>query len=123
MVRRSLLEAVESTILDTEPALRDRLQQITITLAQQEVKLWQLSTLETFSPAQLRQLFELRIALTRLAVETVWLELEAKGGNAYLKPSGTARRLREVAFLPVLTPSLVQLETELKRYALVEEVV
>ncbi|HEY9752214.1 MAG TPA: hypothetical protein V6C46_04655, partial [Coleofasciculaceae cyanobacterium] len=59
-------------------------------------------------------------ALTRLALDLVWLELEVKGGSAYFKPSGTARRLREVAFLPVLTPSLVQLETELQRHAAME---
>ncbi len=68
-----------------------------------------------FSLAQTRQLFEVRIALARLATQVVWLELEAKGGHAYLQGSDTERRLREVAFLPVLTPSIVQLEHALQQ--------
>ena len=39
------------------------------------------------------------------------------GGAAYLKPAGDgfARRWREAAFLPIVTPSLVQLKTELAK--------
>lgn len=117
MARRSLQEIAQAINGSNESALLNRLQLNTWTLARLEAKVWQLSRLNTFDISQMRQVFELRIALTRLAVNLVGLELEAKGGAAYLKPSGTARRLREVAFLPVLTPSLVQLETELHRYS------
>jgi alkylation response protein AidB-like acyl-CoA dehydrogenase len=84
--------------------------------------LTELAGLTEFSLERTRQLFEVRIALMRLAVEAINLELEAQGGAAYLQPSATARRWREVAFLPVLTPSLVQLETELQRSAAVGQV-
>lgn len=121
MARRSLKEISQSINDNNKHALLARLQQNASILAALETKIWRLSGLKSFDISQVRQVFELRIALTRLAVALVTLELEAKGGAAYLKPSGTARRLREVAFLPVLTPSLVQLETELHRYAALEE--
>ncbi len=115
--RRSTQEITQSLNRNNEQALLTRLEQNAATLVELETQLRQLSGLEAWEMAQVRQVFELRVALTRLAVNLVNLELEAKGGVAYLKPSGTARRLREVAFLPVLTPSLVQLETELHRDA------
>ncbi len=62
-------------------------------------------------------LFEIRIALAEAAHQAVQLELQASGGAAYLKPAGAgfARRWREAAFLPIVTPSLVQLKTELAK--------
>ena len=62
-------------------------------------------------------LFEVRIALAEAAQQAVQLELQASGGAAYLKPAGDgfARRWREAAFLPIVTPSLVQLKTELAK--------
>jgi len=69
-------------------------------------------------------LFEIRIALAEVANAAVQLELQASGGAAYLKPGGAgfARRWREAAFLPIVTPSLVQLKTELaKRQARLAE--
>lgn len=61
-------------------------------------------------------LFELRIELARIVNEAVGLELQAAGGRAYLAEPGRAfaRRWREAAFIPVITPSLVQLRTALK---------
>lgn len=63
------------------------------------------------------RLFELRIALAEAAQQAVQLELQASGGAAYLRPAGAgfARRWREAAFLPIVTPSLVQLKTELAK--------
>lgn len=69
-------------------------------------------------------LFEIRIALADVANAAVQLELQASGGAAYLKPGGAgfSRRWREAAFLPIVTPSLVQLKTELaKRQARLAE--
>ena len=123
MARRSLQETLQSIDGNNEVALLVRLRYNAVTLANLESQIWYLSSLSSFTLAQTRQLFELRIGLTRLAVDLVQLELEAKGGSAYLKPSGTARRLREVAFLPVLTPSLVLLETELQGHPLAEKAV
>ena len=49
--------------------------------------------------------------------EAVDLELLASGGRAYSRNGGLgfARRWREAAFIPIVTPSLTQLEGELLR--------
>jgi alkylation response protein AidB-like acyl-CoA dehydrogenase len=62
-------------------------------------------------------LFRLRIDLAESASKAVQLELQASGGNAYLSDhgSGFARRWRESALIPIITPSLVQLCEELQR--------
>jgi len=66
---------------------------------------------------QPRTLFALRINLAETAVEAARLELQAAGGLAYLRERqpGFERRWREAAFLPIITPSVVQLKTELAR--------
>jgi len=63
-------------------------------------------------------LFELRIRLAGIALEAAQLELQASGGRAYHRdqPLGFARRWREAAFLPIVTPSLSQLRGELLRH-------
>lgn len=65
---------------------------------------------------QAAPLFQIRIALADIVAEAVQLELQASGGKAYLtKPGeGCQRRLREVAFIPLITPSIVQLKTALQ---------
>ncbi|MGU3496236.1 acyl-CoA dehydrogenase family protein [Xanthobacteraceae bacterium A53D] len=62
-------------------------------------------------------LFEVRIALADVVAEAVSLELQALGGKAYLAGPGRdfARRNREAAFIPVITPSLVQLKSALAK--------
>ncbi|MCO7519237.1 MULTISPECIES: acyl-CoA dehydrogenase family protein [unclassified Pseudomonas] len=64
-------------------------------------------------------LFKLRITLAESAADAVQLELQASGGKAYLSAygEGFARRWRESAFVPIVTPSLVQLRAELQRQA------
>ncbi|WP_047286817.1 acyl-CoA dehydrogenase family protein [Pseudomonas protegens] len=64
-------------------------------------------------------LFRVRIALAEATANAVQLELQASGGKAYLSEfgSGFARRWRESAFVPIVTPSLVQLRAELQRQA------
>lgn len=64
-------------------------------------------------------LFRLRIALAASVQEAVMLELQASGGKAYLQDGGTdfARRWREAAFVPIITPSLTQLQAELQKHA------
>nr|WP_280043910.1 acyl-CoA dehydrogenase family protein [Pseudomonas sp. Hg5Tf]MDH2562160.1 acyl-CoA/acyl-ACP dehydrogenase [Pseudomonas sp. Hg5Tf] len=64
-------------------------------------------------------LFKLRITLAETAADAVQLELQASGGEAYLSAygAGFARRWRESAFVPIVTPSLVQLRAELQRQA------
>lgn len=117
MVRRSLQETLQSINGINEEVLINRLQYGHLALLNLEAQVRKLGILETFNDSHFRQIGELYIALTRLALDSVWLELEAKGQTAYFKPSGTARRLREAAFLPILSPSLLQLEQELKQSA------
>lgn len=60
-------------------------------------------------------LFRLKVALVEAARRAVDLELQATGGLAYLsgRADGLMRRWREQAFLPLITPSVVQLQTQL----------
>jgi alkylation response protein AidB-like acyl-CoA dehydrogenase len=64
-------------------------------------------------------LFRLRIALAEIVQQAVLLELQASGGGAYLQGQDKhfARRWRESAFIPIVTPSLTQLQTELQKQA------
>ncbi|EIN02201.1 putative acyl-CoA dehydrogenase [Paraburkholderia hospita] len=59
-------------------------------------------------------LFELRISLAETVSAAVGLEVQAAGGRGYLREQGgTARRVREASFIPIVTPSLVQLKGQL----------
>ncbi|MFA9218624.1 MAG: acyl-CoA dehydrogenase, partial [Sphingomonadaceae bacterium] len=64
-------------------------------------------------------MFNLRIALAELVQQALTLELHAKGGHAYLvqEQDGFARRWREAAFIPVITPSVTQLQAALAKHA------
>jgi alkylation response protein AidB-like acyl-CoA dehydrogenase len=62
-------------------------------------------------------LFETRIALASIASAAVGLEVQASGGRGYLHPCDVARRWREAAFVPIVTPSLTQLKTQLAQHA------
>ena len=61
------------------------------------------------------RLFELRIEFAAIVADAVGLELQATGGKAYLSGPGRdfARRWREAAFIPLVTPSLTQMQTAL----------
>lgn len=58
-----------------------------------------------------KELFQARIDIVNVVAQTILLELQASGGRGYLKSdtSGFSRRWKEAAFLPVVTPSAVQL--------------
>lgn len=60
-------------------------------------------------------LFRLRLSLADGVQRALMLELQASGGRAYLDSQcpGFARRWRESAFVPIITPSLLQLESQL----------
>lgn len=64
-------------------------------------------------------MFRLRIALAESVQHAVMLELQASGGRAYLvdRDLSFARRWRESAFIPIVTPSLTQLQVELAKHA------
>ncbi|MGY1778110.1 hypothetical protein ACI8AV_19855 [Geodermatophilus sp. SYSU D00804] len=58
-------------------------------------------------------LARLRLAALDVAAEAVRLESAVSGGPGYLAASDTARRVREVAFLPVQAPTYAQLRREI----------
>jgi alkylation response protein AidB-like acyl-CoA dehydrogenase len=65
------------------------------------------------------ELFQLRLALADVAQRAVQLELQASGGRAYHRdqPLAFARHWREAAFIPIVTPSVTQLQGELLKHA------
>lgn len=65
--------------------------------------------------AQPVPLFQVRLQLATLVQEALLLELQATGGKAYLQDRAPdfGRRWRESAFIPVITPSLTQLQAAL----------
>ncbi|MCF8997304.1 acyl-CoA dehydrogenase, partial [Pseudomonas carnis] len=117
LARRSLAE-VAHHLGASRTVLRDELEALRVTLDHlvSELKKGLLAGRFTAEPIPL---FKLRIALAETAASAVQLELQASGGKAYLTAhgSGFARRWRESAFVPIVTPSLVQLRTELHRQA------
>ncbi|WP_159913673.1 acyl-CoA dehydrogenase family protein [Pantoea sp. 18069] len=64
-------------------------------------------------------LFRVRLQLAAVVQESVQLELQGSGGRAYLRNHlpDFGRRLQESAFIPVVTPSLTQLQGELSKLA------
>lgn len=63
------------------------------------------------------ELLRVRLRWAHLARDAVRLELLTAGGRGYLRGSGTARRVREAAFLPIQAPTEVQLQWSLSRFA------
>ncbi len=69
---------------------------------------------------QPQALFRLRLQLNDIVQQSLQLELHASGGRAYHRdqPLGFARRWREAAFIPIVTPSVTQLQGALAGAAL-----
>ncbi|MGX3066700.1 acyl-CoA dehydrogenase family protein [Ursidibacter arcticus] len=63
-----------------------------------------------------KALFQIRIDIVDVVAQSLLLELQASGGRGYLRNGGSdfIRRWREGAFLPVVTPSALQLKTILQ---------
>ncbi|WP_085597785.1 MULTISPECIES: acyl-CoA dehydrogenase family protein [unclassified Pseudomonas] len=116
LARRALAE-VESH-LGERSILQEPLQQQRQALEQSVTEL-KAGLLDGRFLSQPAALFRVRIALAEATTSAVQLELQASGGKAYLceHGSGFARRWRESAFVPIVTPSLVQLRAELQRQA------
>ena len=114
LARRAIREA-EAKLSGGRDVLNEPCHQLKAGLHQQETLLRDGLRSGRFVE-QAAALFHIRIALADLVAEAVQLELQASGGKAYLtKPGeGCQRRLREVAFIPLITPSIVQLKTILQ---------
>ena len=66
--------------------------------------------------AQKRDLLQLRLDVSHLATAATHCELQTVGGAGYVAGSPTARRVREVAFLPVQSPTEGHLRYELAKH-------
>lgn len=108
-------ESIERTQAHQIPALKERLDVLHTRYQQLVLDVQDLSKIPLWDLQQKYRGLKTRKEIAELAVEAVWLELEAAGGRAYMGASDTARRLRESAFLPVQSPSLVQLTQELQQ--------
>jgi alkylation response protein AidB-like acyl-CoA dehydrogenase len=111
LARRSLAEA-RNLIGSGRDVLGGPVEQLTAELNTLEQRL--LAQLDgPFFVEQPILLFRLRIRLAEIVNHALQFELGATGGKAYLSGPGEGyqRRLRESAFIPVVTPSLVQLRT------------
>jgi alkylation response protein AidB-like acyl-CoA dehydrogenase len=113
--RRALAEA-EAAISGPGEVLRSDLDELQDRAGEAEQRLRSLASHPDRTQIGTRDLLTLRLAWGRLAVEAVALEAKAVGGRGYMLHSGTARRLREAAFLPVQAPTEVQLRWLLSRY-------
>ena len=116
LARASLSAAVEQAGRYLPPALEARISQLKQQLNSDQQALEQGLAQNTFV-ADAASLFRLRIQLAERVQQAVALELEASGGRAYLLDFNPhfARRLKESAFVPVVTPSLAQLQGELDK--------
>jgi alkylation response protein AidB-like acyl-CoA dehydrogenase len=112
LARRALLATAQAGASSREP-IREESEALEAALAEQHVRLKQGVLDGTFfeRPAAL---FELRIALVDIVTRALSLEVQATGGRGFLRnQSGAARRVREASFIPIVTPSLVQLKAQL----------
>ena len=66
--------------------------------------------------AQKRDLLQLRLDVSHLATAATHCELQTVGGAGYVAGSPTARRVREVTFLPVQSPTEGHLRYELAKH-------
>jgi alkylation response protein AidB-like acyl-CoA dehydrogenase len=120
LARRSLREARNATGSGRN-VLNQTIADISNTLDQQQRALFEGLRSDLFH-TNAAALFRIRIALANIVAEAVGLELQASGGRAYLSGPGRgfARRWREAAFIPIITPSIVQLKTALARHPSVQ---
>lgn len=115
LAERSLAEVAKSlanrrSILETEWQVQQaKLQQLRTQLAEGLAQ-------EGYFVENPQALFQIRIEIVDVVLQSLSLELKASGGRGYLTRGGTEfiRRWREGAFLPVVTPSVVQLKTILQ---------
>lgn len=117
LARRAYAEA-SANLGPMGDALRPQLDALAADLDGAEADVARLTSDATAGrPIERAELFALRLRWTELASQAVHLELAATGGRGYLVRSGTARRVREAAFLPIQAPTEVLLRWLLSRSA------
>ncbi|KMK52441.1 dehydrogenase [[Actinobacillus] muris] len=110
LAKRCLAE-VAATLASNRAVLQQEWQTVSQRLAEIEQQLAQGLAEKDYFIRHPKALFQLRIDIVDVVAQSVLLELQTGGGRGYLKHGGLsfARRWREAAFLPIVTPSAVQL--------------
>ncbi|MDO5735913.1 MAG: acyl-CoA dehydrogenase family protein [Propionibacteriaceae bacterium] len=111
LIRRSLAEATTSLARGDNPALASDVHQLDLDV-QRLLDTWEALAADVTSGTA-RELLQLRLDASHLAGRATRLEATLAGGRGYLRTSGTSRRFREAAFLPVQSPSEGHLRWEL----------
>lgn len=109
LAERSLKEVEAS--LGHRSVLKAEWQQGREQLDQIKAALYQGLKEEGYFVAHPKELFQLRIDIVDVVAQSLLLELQAGGGRGYFaqSTSGFIRRWKEGAFLPIVSPSAVQL--------------
>lgn len=105
------LDEVEKTLSSNRSVLQDEWVSTKTEYDRIQSELWEgLEDRQIFLDSP-KSLFQLRIDIVDVVAKSLLLELQASGGRAYFKQSSSsfARRWNEAAFLPVVSPSAVQL--------------
>ncbi|THT98784.1 acyl-CoA dehydrogenase [Lampropedia puyangensis] len=112
---RASLAAAQRHACGPRDVLGERIAQVSKRLLESTAQMYEGLQQGTFT-TQPAALFKLRIALAHQVQEAIALELQACGGRAYLvgQAPGFMRRWLEAAFIPLITPSLSQLEFQLQ---------
>jgi alkylation response protein AidB-like acyl-CoA dehydrogenase len=117
LARRALLATAQAGASSRE-SIREEIGELEAALADQTARLKQ-GVLDGAFYERPAALFELRIALADTVTRALSLEVQATGGHGYLRNhGGAARRVREASFIPIVTPSLVQLKAQLAQQRL-----
>jgi alkylation response protein AidB-like acyl-CoA dehydrogenase len=108
LTRRALGEA-EALLGGQRDVLREDFETLDARARDAEATLRRLASTPDRAAIPSREVLALRLEWGRLTVEAVALEAKLAGGRGYMLNSGTARRYREAAFLPVQAPTEIQL--------------
>jgi alkylation response protein AidB-like acyl-CoA dehydrogenase len=115
---RAALAAAHRLCGATRSGLLDRVEALQVELARAVEQMLEGVADGRFKAAA-APMFRLRISLADIVQQAVMLELQGSGGRAYLMnhDRNFARRWREAAFVPIVTPSLTQLQMALQKQA------
>lgn len=104
------LEEVEAN-LSVRSILREEWEEQVAVLTEIQEQLYRGLLQSGYFVERPKELFQLRIDIVDVVAQSLLLELQASGGRGYLSnsTSGFIRRWNEGAFLPIVSPSAVQL--------------
>ena len=104
------LEEVEAN-LSVRSILREEWEEQVAVLTEIQDQLYRGLLQPSYFVERPKELFQLRIDIVDVVAQSLLLELQASGGRGYLSnsTSGFIRRWNEGAFLPIVSPSAVQL--------------